>query len=99
MYTCLDIAMKIAWNEGHIIDWEGCRILDREDQWRRREHLESFHIFQKISKLNRDRGTLSEQYFSAIRHRPTVCHSLRNLGINDNHRNSNNTWESQSGCI
>ena len=35
-----------AWNEGHIIDCEGCRILDREDQ--RRKHLESFHISQKI---------------------------------------------------
>ena len=30
-----------AWDQSHVINWEACRILDREDQWRR---CKSFHI-------------------------------------------------------
>ena len=49
--------------------------------------------FSKNTKAQqRQRNFKRTIYLPAIRHHPTVCHSLRNVGIN----NSNNTWESQS---
>ena len=49
------------------------------------EKKEASGVVSYFPKNTRDRGTLSEQYLPAIRHHPTVCHSLRNFGINDKH--------------
>ena len=45
-----------ASKEQHQIDWEGVRILDREDNWYRRGVREAIHIRRTGSDLNRDRG-------------------------------------------
>ena len=42
--------------EQHHIDWDGVRILDREEDWFRRGVREAIHIRRLGSDLNRDRG-------------------------------------------
>ena len=42
--------------EQHKIDWDGVRILDREEDWYRRGVREAIHIRRSGSDLNRDRG-------------------------------------------
>ena len=44
--------------ERHQIDWDGVRILDREEGWYRRGVQEAIHIRRSGSDLNRDRGVM-----------------------------------------
>ena len=55
-----------AWDSGHAIDWDSCKIIDKENHWKKRKHLESFHICQRRPSLNRDKGTLPNSYLALL---------------------------------
>ena len=51
-----------AWDSGHDINWDSCKIVDKEYHWKKRKHLESFYICQRQPSLNRGKGTLPSTY-------------------------------------
>ncbi len=51
---------------GHIIDWSGAKVIDRNDHFYQRCLLESWHIQSNKNALNREIGTLPRVYQSLM---------------------------------
>ena len=55
----------------HLIDSEGVKILDREDNWFRRGVKEAIHIRKTGSELNKNRG---RHHLPTVYNKPIVSH-------------------------
>ena len=53
-------------NLGHRINWDGAKVIRREQAWYRRCFMESWHIRQNRQSMNKDRGVLPDVYNSLI---------------------------------
>ena len=51
-----------AWNESHQIDWDDVSVLAAENNLQRRLTLESWHIHQHSTTVNRELGGLPSEY-------------------------------------
>ena len=49
------IISKHAWESGHDIDWDSCKIINKKTGWKKRKHLESFYFSQRQPCLNKDK--------------------------------------------
>ena len=57
-----------AMRENHEITWDGARVIDGNDKWIQRCHLEGWYIRLKMkSDVNRDEGFVSSDYDYLIR--------------------------------